>query len=181
MTSEVVRTKPKQMNRKCSYQNCDNGAVQGGVCITHGARRKCCAHPGCDKAVKLSRYCSAHGPSRQKCDHEGGCTQIVIQGGWCISHGARKRVCCYPGGLSDGKNRGGQVPCNKNAIVGVMCKKHHDRMVEARGTLDAMAMGQVVAAWGASGRQAPKRCGQRCITARGETIASVIVKQVKQV
>jgi len=140
--------------------------------------------------MKLSRYCLAHGPSWRKCDHEGGCTRIAIQGGWCISNGTRKRVCCYPGGLSDGKNRGGQVPCNKNAIVGGMCKKHHNRMVEARGTLDAMAMGQVVTAWGASGRRAPKRArrdvggnggGRRCVTARGETITSVIVKQVKRV
>ena len=100
-------SKPKRVIRKCSHQNCNNRAVQGGVCITHGARRKCCVNPRCDKAVKPSGYCSAHGPSWRKCDHEGGCSRVAVQGGRCISRGARKRVCCYPGGLSDGENRGG--------------------------------------------------------------------------
>ena len=111
-------SKPKLVICKCSHQNCDNHAVQGGVCITHGTQQKCCAHPGCDKAVKLSHvYCSAHGLSRRKCDHEGGCSRVAVQGGRCISHGARKRVCCYPGGLSNGENRGGQGPCNKNGTT----------------------------------------------------------------
>jgi len=70
--------KPKRVNCKCSHQNCDNRAVQGGVCITHGTQRKCCAHPGCDKAVRISGYCLAHGPSRRKCDHEIGCSRVGI-------------------------------------------------------------------------------------------------------
>ena len=45
--------KRKRVNCKCSHQKCDNRAVQGGVCVTHCARRKCCAHPRCDKAVRL--------------------------------------------------------------------------------------------------------------------------------
>jgi hypothetical protein len=57
--------KRKRVNRKCSQQNCDNGVVQGGVCVTHGARRKCCAHPRCEKSVWHSGFCSAHMPSRQ--------------------------------------------------------------------------------------------------------------------
>jgi hypothetical protein len=57
--------KRKRLNCKCSHQNCDNCVVQGGVCVTHGARRKCCAHPGCEKSVKHSGYCSAHGLSWQ--------------------------------------------------------------------------------------------------------------------
>ncbi len=57
--------KHKRVNRKCSHQYCDNRVVQGGVCVTHGTRRKCCAHPGCEKFVRNSGYCSAHGPSRQ--------------------------------------------------------------------------------------------------------------------
>ena len=57
--------KRKRVNRQCSHQNCDNRVVQGGVCVTHGTRRKCCAHPGCEKSVRHSGYCSAHGPSWQ--------------------------------------------------------------------------------------------------------------------
>ena len=31
--------KRKQVKRRCSQKNCDNGVVQGGVCVRHGARR----------------------------------------------------------------------------------------------------------------------------------------------
>jgi hypothetical protein len=41
--------KRKRVNRKCSQQNCENRVLQGGVCVTHGARWKCCAHPRCEK------------------------------------------------------------------------------------------------------------------------------------
>ena len=123
---------PKRVRRKCSHGDCDNRVVQGGVCVTHGARRKGCAHPGCDKAVKLAGYCSAHGPSRRKCD-EDGCGRVAVQGGRCLSHGARRRICNYPAA-------GGRGPCGKNAIAGGMCKKHHDRMADARGMLDAVGL-----------------------------------------
>ena len=43
--------KRKRVKRKCSQQNCENNVVQGGVCLTHGARRKCCSHPRCEKPV----------------------------------------------------------------------------------------------------------------------------------
>ena len=60
--------KRKQVYRKCSHQCCDNRVVQGGVCIAHGARQKCCAHPGCEKSVRNSGYCTtgmtgAHTPT----------------------------------------------------------------------------------------------------------------------
>ena len=57
--------KRKRVKRKCSQQNCENNVVQGGVCLTHGARRKCCSHPLCEKSVWHSGVCSAHMPSRQ--------------------------------------------------------------------------------------------------------------------
>ncbi|KAL9191273.1 hypothetical protein ACHAXT_000979 [Thalassiosira profunda] len=120
--------KPKRVRRKCSAPGCANRVVQGGVCVTHGAKRKLCAHPGCAKAVKLAGFCSAHGPARRKCGHEG-CTRVAVQGGRCLSHGAKRRVCCYPL-----KNRGER--CDKNAIVGGMCKKHYDRVQEANGMLE---------------------------------------------
>ena len=57
------RNKHNRVQRKCSYPTCDNRVQQGGVCVTHGARRKGCSHPGCNKAVKLAGNCSTHGPS----------------------------------------------------------------------------------------------------------------------
>ncbi len=43
--------------------------------------------PPCNKAVKLTGYCSTHGPSRHKCDKDR-CNLIVVQGGQCITNGA---------------------------------------------------------------------------------------------
>ena len=34
----------KRARRKCIAEGCQNGAVQGGRCISHGAKRKVCAH-----------------------------------------------------------------------------------------------------------------------------------------
>lgn len=116
--------KPKRIRRKCSHSGCPNRVVQGGVCVTHGAKRKMCNHPGCDKAVKLAGYCSTHGPARKKCAQQG-CTRVAVQGGKCLSHGAKRRVCKFP-----------NEECNKNAIVGGMCKKHYDMMKDANGLLD---------------------------------------------
>ena len=112
-----------------SAPGCLNRVVQGGVCVTHGAKRKLCGHPGCAKAVKLAGYCSTHGPARKKCGHNG-CTRVAVQGGRCLSHGARRRVCCYP------LNVGGKEKCAKNAIMGGMCKKHYDRVQDANGMLE---------------------------------------------
>jgi len=121
--------KPKRVRRKCSFPSCANRVVQGGVCVTHGAKRKLCSHPNCTKAVKLAGFCSTHGPARRKCDYLGQhgetCSRVAVQGGKCLSHGARRRVCSYPGGT-----------CAKNAIVGGMCKKHYDRVRDAEGMLE---------------------------------------------
>lgn len=124
-----TKSKPKRVRRKCSHSGCANRVVQGGVCVTHGAKRKLCSEPGCDKAVKLAGFCSTHGPARRKCDH-AGCTRVAVQGGRCLSHGARRRVCCYPVSKVGGK------ACTKNAIMGGMCKKHYDRVQDAEGMLE---------------------------------------------
>lgn len=104
----------KRPARKCKAEHCSNSVVQGGLCISHGARRKQCAHPGCSKNVKKAGMCSAHGPARKKCEHEN-CSNIAVQGGLCISHGAKKRLCCQPG-------------CSKKArsTWRYMCKRHFD-------------------------------------------------------
>jgi hypothetical protein len=103
----------KRVRRKCSVEGCANRVVQGGLCITHGAKRKTCKHPGCDKNVKKAGLCSTHGPARKRCDAEG-CDKVAVQGGKCISHGAKKRVCLFDN-------------CSKQAILSGMCKKHHDK------------------------------------------------------
>lgn len=102
----------KRARRKCSVENCQNRVVQGGLCISHGAKRKLCGHPGCNKHVKKAGMCSAHGPPRKLCEFEG-CTKVAVQGGRCIAHGAKKKLCSVE-------------DCKKQAILGGMCKKHHD-------------------------------------------------------
>ena len=141
--------KAKRVRRKCSHPSCPNRVVQGGVCVTHGAKRKMCHHPGCDKAVKLAGYCSTHGPARKKCDAPG-CTRVAVQGGKCLSHGAKRRVCKFP-----------NERCDKNAIVGGMCKKHYDMMKDANGLLDTFAGGTCVQIQGSrSGESDGTECSE---------------------
>lgn len=102
----------KRVRRKCTADNCPNRVVQGGLCISHGAKRKICNHPGCFKNVKKAGLCSTHGPARRRCD-VGGCGKVAVQGGRCIAHGAKKKICEKEG-------------CCKQAILSGMCKKHHD-------------------------------------------------------
>ena len=120
---------PKRVRRKCTAPNCTNRVVQGGVCVTHGAKRKLCSFAGCSKAVKLAGFCSSHGPTRKKCDYIdpscGPCARVAVQGGRCLSHGARRRFCAFPG----------KEVCTKNAVHGGYCKKHHDLVQDASGML----------------------------------------------
>jgi hypothetical protein len=102
----------KRIRRKCLVENCNNRIVQGGRCITHGAKRKLCGHPGCAKHVKKAGMCSAHGPARKRCEVDG-CEKVAVQGGRCISHGAKKKCCDAPN-------------CTKQATINGMCKKHND-------------------------------------------------------
>ena len=111
--SYMIAKTSKRIRRKCNVANCPNRVVQGGLCISHGAKRKQCSHPGCIKNVKKAGLCSTHGPERKRCDVEG-CGKVAVQGGRCIAHGARKKLCSVE-------------DCTKQAILGGMCKKHHDR------------------------------------------------------
>lgn len=103
----------KRVRRKCNIDNCPNRVVQGGLCISHGAKRKTCKHQGCDKNVKKAGLCSTHGPARKRCENSG-CQKVAVQGGRCIAHGAKKKLCA----IDD---------CAKQAILSGMCKKHHDQ------------------------------------------------------
>ncbi len=107
----------KRTRRKCSIEGCTNRVVQGGLCISHGAKRKLCGHPGCTKHVKKAGMCSAHGPPRKLCEFDN-CPKVAVQGGRCIAHGAKKKLCSLNS-------------CKKQAILGGMCKKHHDQHMEA--------------------------------------------------
>lgn len=102
----------KRIRRKCSVPECTNRVVQGGLCISHGAKRKICGHPGCTKHVKKAGMCSTHGPARKRCEVDG-CQKVAVQGGRCIAHGAKKKLCSFR-------------KCTKQAILSGMCKKHHD-------------------------------------------------------
>jgi len=112
--SAMVQNSTKRVRRKCSVADCSNRVVQGGLCISHGARRKTCSHEGCTKNVKKAGLCSAHGPPRKRCEFSD-CVKVAVQGGKCIAHGAQKKLC----DVED---------CKKQAIVSGMCKKHHDEM-----------------------------------------------------
>lgn len=103
----------KRVRRKCTMPGCTNRVVQGGLCISHGAKRKTCGHPGCSKNVKKAGMCSTHGPARKRCEFPD-CSKVAVQGGRCIAHGAKKKLCSVEG-------------CSKQAILSGMCKKHHDQ------------------------------------------------------
>eukprot|EP00956_Cyclotella_meneghiniana_P006065 scaffold7893_cov69-Cyclotella_meneghiniana.AAC.2 len=124
----VLKQQPVEVNyhrRKCAVANCPNRVVQGGLCISHGAKRKTCNFPGCTKNVKKQGKCSAHGPERKRCEAEG-CTKVAVQGGKCISHGAKKKCCAVEG-------------CIKQSIIRGMCKRHHDEYCEFNGIVKTRA------------------------------------------
>ncbi|KAL7580207.1 hypothetical protein ACA910_012955 [Epithemia clementina (nom. ined.)] len=108
----------KRVRRKCTAPGCTNRVVQGGLCISHGAKRKICNHPGCNKNVKKAGLCSTHGPARKRCEHPD-CPKVAVQGGRCIAHGAKKKLCSVEN-------------CAKQAILSGMCKKHHDQTQQGR-------------------------------------------------
>mmetsp|Transcript_48496 Transcript_48496/g.58515 ORF Transcript_48496/g.58515 Transcript_48496/m.58515 type:complete len:696 (+) Transcript_48496:117-2204(+) len=109
---QIVLPNPRRTRRRCSHPECPNRVVQGGKCISHGAKRKTCSRPDCTKNVKKSGLCSTHGPSRKRCE-VNGCEKVAVQRGKCIGHGAKKKSCSVEG-------------CAKQSILRGMCKKHHD-------------------------------------------------------
>ncbi|KAL3800463.1 hypothetical protein HJC23_011700 [Cyclotella cryptica] len=102
----------KPHKRLCSIVGCKNGIVQGGVCVSHGAKRRKCRFPGCTKNSKCAGLCSKHGPPRKKCEHEN-CSNVAVRGGKCKSHGATSKRCEVEG-------------CSKVAAFNNMCKRHRD-------------------------------------------------------
>jgi hypothetical protein len=111
-SSTAKRRRRNRTRRNCAIGGCLNRVVQGGVCVTHGAKRKLCKEVGCDKAVKKAGYCSTHGPARKRCDVPG-CSRVAVQGGICIGHGAKQTVCAIDG-------------CRRKATHDGRCKDHED-------------------------------------------------------
>ena len=105
-----IRRRRNRTRRNCAISGCCNRVVQGGVCVTHGAKRKLCLEDGCDKAVKKGGFCSAHGPSRKKCEVPG-CSRVAVQAGICIGHGAKQTTCSMYG-------------CRRKATQDGVCKGH---------------------------------------------------------
>jgi hypothetical protein len=62
----TIQTKKKMKNIKpstartrklCSYEGCTNGVVEGGVCVTHGAKVKRCSYVKVVPMVSLREGC----------------------------------------------------------------------------------------------------------------------------
>jgi hypothetical protein len=100
-----------------SPSGCKNGIVQGGLCVSHGAKRRSCRYPGCTKNSKCAGLCSKHGPPRKRCEHEG-CTNVAVRAGKCKSHGAWTKSCEVDG-------------CSKVSAINGMCKRHYIAVREA--------------------------------------------------
>ena len=98
--------------RQCSIPNCGKYCVEGGVCISHGARRQIFLEQNCNKPAKQFDKCSAHGPKRRNCSIVG-CGRTARKGGHCTKHGAPRNICIY-------------TDCQKWAIArgNGMCTRH---------------------------------------------------------
>ena len=80
--------------KRCSFEECNNYAQKGGVCVTHGAtrERKRCSFEGCNNIALKRGVCWTHGAKEElkRCSVEG-CTNHIVKGGVCITHGAKRK------------------------------------------------------------------------------------------
>jgi hypothetical protein len=109
----------KPAKKRCSIEGCDKQAVNGGVCLQHGATKqakKRCSIEGCTKYVVNGGVCLQHGATKQarkRCSIEG-CDKQAKNGGVCIKHGATKQA----------RKRCSIEGCDKQAQNGGVCIKH---------------------------------------------------------
>ena len=96
--------------KKCSQKGCINGAVKGGVCVTHGAMRKRCTFEGCNNQAKKGGVCITHGAMVKHCSFED-CNKNAKKGGVCVTHGAMVKRCSFEG-------------CHKQVQKGGLCWTH---------------------------------------------------------
>ena len=80
--------------KRCSTDGCTNKSVRGGVCIRHGATwtRKRCSSEGCTNVSLRGGVCRRHGAKKKLCSWEG-CTNVSLRRGVCMRHGAKKKLC----------------------------------------------------------------------------------------
>eukprot|EP00985_Skeletonema_marinoi_P000966 scaffold383_cov131-Skeletonema_marinoi.AAC.13 len=100
--------------KKCSVPTCNKVAVQGGVCVAHGAvvKAKKCSVPKCDKYPQQGGVCVAHGAvKKRKKCSVPTCDKRVVRGGVCEEHGATRKKCSVP-------------TCDKAAVQGGVCEEH---------------------------------------------------------
>jgi len=77
-------------NSKCRESGCQRWAVQGGVCVSHGAKVKQCSSEGCTNKVVNGGVCKKHGAKLKRCSKEG-CSNKAFKGGVCWSHGEKPK------------------------------------------------------------------------------------------
>ena len=76
---------------RCSIDECPNQAIKGGVCVTHGAKkRKKCSIDECPNLAIKGGVCVTHGAKKKKCSIDE-CPNQAQKGGVCVTHGAKKR------------------------------------------------------------------------------------------
>ncbi|EQC30500.1 hypothetical protein SDRG_11816 [Saprolegnia diclina VS20] len=90
---------------QCLDDGCHNQVYARHRCVRHGGKLRC-AHPTCDRNVRLGAFCSSHGQSTAKrhCS-EPGCTTQAHARGLCVRHGGG-RPCAAPGCPLHARTRG---------------------------------------------------------------------------
>ena len=81
---EGVIKKDPQAILLCKHPGCTNASCRGGVCVKHGAKRKCCKVEGCTSQRVANHLCFKHG-GKTICKHNG-CTNIAKGQGVCTRH-----------------------------------------------------------------------------------------------
>ena len=108
------RKKRKRVSKprpKCTYPGCKSQSRHRyEVCGKHGAVRKRCQFPGCNKHIVNKNACLDHGAVRRKCKKEG-CTKWAQRFNLCREHGSPPRRCIVPG-------------CSKEQVQGQRCVPH---------------------------------------------------------
>jgi hypothetical protein len=112
-----IATKKRGTRAKCRSVGCTNGAVMGGVCITHGAKQKRCIVDGCTNHNQKGGVCITHGAKVKRCSFKE-CTNQVVKGGVCVTHGATRKQCSFEGCTSYSQKRG-------------FCKRHSSKNINA--------------------------------------------------
>ena len=135
----------------CNHEssNCNNFALDNGVCQKHGGRYICQHEDNgkrCDKQAKKGGHCQRHGGG-SKCKHVDNngqrvCNTHANKGGYCARHGgvykckhvdngqqcdnyAKKRgYCVRHGGGTKCKHVDNGQPCDKLARIGGYCTMH---------------------------------------------------------